>query len=214
MDIFELMKARHAVRQYTTKSIEQEKRTELTKLAEECNEQSGLHIQIFFDEPKCFGGRSGDFKDCQNYIAIVGKKSDGNLDENAGYYGEKIVLKAQELGLNTCWVGVTHGKTVAKVNPGEREVIVIALGYGANQGVPHKSKSLSAVSNVTENLPEWYAKGLEAALLAPTALNQQHFSFILNGDTVRLDPGNGYYPMLDAGIVKYHFETISGHKVQ
>lgn len=123
-------------------------------------------------------------------------------------------MKAQELGLNTCWVGVTHGKNAAKVNSDEKVVIVIALGYGANQGIPHKNKQLAAISNITENLTDWYAKGIEAALLAPTAMNQQKFSFVLEGDTVKLNPGKGSYTMLDYGIVKYHFEIASGHKVQ
>ena len=42
----------------------------------------------------------GKFENVKNYIAIVGNKND---QEKAGYYGEKIVLKCPELGLNTCW---------------------------------------------------------------------------------------------------------------
>ena len=41
----------------------------------------------------------GKFENVKNYIAIVGNKND---QEKAGYYGEKIVLKCPELGLNTC----------------------------------------------------------------------------------------------------------------
>ena len=214
MDVLELMKSRHSVRQYTNKKIEPEKRAKLTEFAQVCNQESGLNMQILFDEPKCFNSllsKVGKFKGCENYIAIVGKKSDPNIDEKAGYYGEKLVLKAQEMGLNTCWAGATHGKGVAKVEADEKQVILIALGYGANQGIPHKSKEISAVSNVTNNLPDWYAKGIEAALLAPTAMNQQKFNFTLQGNTVKASPGKGAYTMLDLGIVKYHFEAVSGH---
>ena len=214
MDVLELMKSRHSVRQYTNKKIEPEKRAKLTEFAQVCNQESGLNMQILFDEPKCFNSllsKVGKFKGCENYIAIVGKKSDPNIDEKAGYYGEKLVLKAQEMGLNTCWAGATHGKGAAKVEADEKQVILIALGYGANQGMPHKSKEISAVSNVTNNLPDWYAKGIEAALLAPTAMNQQKFNFTLQGNTVKASPGKGAYTMLDLGIVKYHFEAASGH---
>lgn len=217
MDILELMKSRHSVRQYTNKKIEQDKRTELTELAEICNKESGLNIQIIFDEPKCFSSlmsKITKFKGCENYIAIVGKKNDADLDEKAGYYGEKIVLKAQEIGLNTCWAALTHGKCAAEISSDEKEVIVIALGYGANQGVPRKSKEFSAVSDRTDDLPDWYVKGIEAALLAPTAVNQQKFSFSLKDDVVRAEAGKGSLTMLDLGIVKYHFEAASGHKVQ
>ena len=150
----------------------------------------------------------------QNYIAIVGKKNDTEVEEKAGYYGEKIVLKAQELGLNTCWVALTHGKSMAEIEADEKQVIIIALGYGENQGFPHESKDIRDVSNVTENLPEWYARGIEAALLAPTAINQQKFSFILKDDVVTAYPGKGANTKLDLGIVKYHFEVASNHKVQ
>ena len=216
MDVLELMKKRHSVRQYTNRKIEPEKRIELTTFAEECNQESGLNIQIIFDEPKCFRALMAKvtrFKGCENYVAIVGKRSDPNAEEKAGYFGEKIVLKAQELGLNTCWTGATHGKSIAKIGADERQIIIIALGYGANPGTPHKGKTISDVSNVTDNLPDWYARGIEAALLAPTAMNQQKFYFTLQGDTVKAAPGKGAYSTLDFGIVKYHFEEVSGHKV-
>ena len=65
----------------------------------------------------------GKFTGVANYIAIVGKKQE---QEKAGYYGEKLVLKCQELGLNTCWVAMTHGQTMAKVEKGQKLLIVIS----------------------------------------------------------------------------------------
>ena len=62
-----------------------------------------------------------------------------------GCYGEQIVLKAQELGLNTCWVAMTHGKSKAEIGRGEKELCLISLGYGCTNGVTHKVKSLSEV---------------------------------------------------------------------
>lgn len=217
MDILELMKSRHSVRQYTNKSIEPEKRTELIKLAEECNKESGLNIQIIFDEPKCFNSvmsKITSFAGCENYIAIVGKKNDAKLEEKTGYFGERIVLKAQELGLNTCWVALTHGKSIAKIKTDEKQVILIALGYGKNQGFPHRSKDFSEVTDMKDDLPDWYKRGIEAALLAPTAINQQKFSFSLKDDVVTIKPGKGPNTKIDLGIAKYHFEVASGHKVQ
>lgn len=217
MEIMEVIKRRHSVRQYTDKRIESKKRDVLDALARECNKKSGLNIQIVYDEPKCFSAffsKVAKFKNCANYISIIGKKSDANLDEKAGYYGEQLVLKAQELGLNTCWVGFTHGKGMAKVESDERQVILIALGYGANQGVEHKNKPLSEISNVTENLPKWYASGVEAALLAPTATNQQRFHIELKGESVKITADNKSFALIDLGIVKYHFEAASGHKCE
>ncbi len=215
MDILDIMKSRHSVRQYTDKKIEDEKRNILNAFAAECNTESGLNIQIIYDEPTCFNSMMapyGKFSGCTNYIAIVGKKSK-DLQEKAGYYGEKLVLKAQEIGLNTCWVALTHGKSMAKIENDEKLAIIISLGYGENQGAAHKNKPLSAVCNITDESPEWFAKGMEAVMLAPTAMNQQKFKFVLKGDQVEAVSTGGFYSKIDLGIVKYHFEAVSGHKV-
>lgn len=210
MDTLELMKERHSVRQYKAKKIEAEKRKVLDDLAAGINKDTGLHIQIIYDEPKCFDSMMahyGKFSGVTNYISLVGEKSDG-LDEKLGYYGEKLVLAAQELGLNTCWVAMTHGKSRAEIRKGEKEVCLISLGYGETSGVPHKSKELSEVCNAKESMPDWFAKGMEAALLAPTAMNQQKFYFEKNGDTVKATCGRGFYTKLDLGIVKYHYDAV------
>lgn len=216
MDILEIMKARHSVRQYADKPIETEKRAILDEMVAEINSQNDLHIQIVYDEPKCFDSfmaHYGKFSGVQNYIALVGKKT-ADLDEKLGYYGEKLVLKAQELGLNTCWVALTHGKSSATIQKGEKLGCLITLGYGTNQGVTHKSKPLPEVCNYSSTMPGWFLDGMEAALLAPTAMNQQKFFFeLVDDDTVKAKCGKGFYTKLDLGIVKYHFEAMTGKKV-
>ncbi len=216
MEILELMKQRHSVRQYKDIAIDPKQRAVLNELIEEINNEEGLHIQIFYDEPQCFDSMMahyGKFTGVKNYIALVGKKSP-KLDETLGYYGEKIVLKMQGLGLNSCWVAMTHGKSKADICKGEKQICLIALGYGETQGVPHKNKPLQAVCNDTTNMPEWFLNGMEAALLAPTAMNQQKFFFELSSDNkINAVCGKGFYTKLDFGIVKYHFEIGSGRKI-
>lgn len=48
MDILDVMKLRHSVRQYKDKKIESEKRETLNELARLCNSESGMNIQIIF----------------------------------------------------------------------------------------------------------------------------------------------------------------------
>lgn len=216
MEILEIMEKRHSVRQYTDKPIEAEKRVVLDGLLREINEKSGLNIQIIYDEVNCFDSfmaHYGKFSGVKNYIALVGKKSK-TLDEDLGYYGEQLVLKAQELGLNTCWVAMTHGKSRAVVGKGEKSVCLITLGYGETQGVEHKSRPLESLCSCADQMPDYFKDGMTAALLAPTAMNQQKFRFELAPDgTVKLTHGRGFYTKLDRGIVKYHFEAASGKKV-
>ena len=214
MNILEAMKNRHSVRQYSEKEIESNIKDELCTLIKQLNNDSGLNMQFVTNEPKAFAGRMahyGKFSGVKNYIAIVGKKGN-NIEEKCGYYGEMLVLKAQQLGLNTCWVGLTFTKvkTAFKINKGEKLYIVIAIGYGQTQGVQHKSKSIEEVTKVSEDMPQWFKKGAEAALLAPTAVNQQKFLFILKDKKVIPKAGFGFYTKLDLGIVKYHFELGAG----
>lgn len=237
MDIFETIKQRHSVRQYEDKKLEPEKRTRLLEEAGRINREAHLHIQLLFDEPKCFNSlmaHYGKFSGVQNYIALVGPKAP-DLDEKCGYYGEQLVLLAQSLGLNTCWVAMTHGKSAARILKGEKQTCLIALGYGKTQGTAHKSRSMEEVTALNGPMPEWFRRGMESVLLAPTAMNQQKFKFTLSGQpasaqisggacTVK-DPskleeciyaapsGTGFYTKIDLGIVKYHFEAVTGKKV-
>ena len=214
MDLKEAMKKRHSVRQYTDQPLEAGIVSALEDEIRACNSEGGLHIQLVRNEPKAFDSfmaHYGKFSGVTDYIAMIGKKS-ADLEEKCGYYGERLVLKAQQLGLNTCWVALTYKKVKSafQVGAGEKLALVIAIGYGKTQGVPHTSKAPEAVMETEGPAPDWFRKGVEAALLAPTAMNQQKFKFTLRGDTVAAKAGMGFYTKVDLGIVKYHFELGAG----
>ncbi|MGN1346767.1 MAG: nitroreductase family protein [Eubacteriales bacterium] len=214
MNLLEAMKQRHSVRQYQEQPLAPESAAALREEIEACNRESGLHIQLVTDEPAAFSGfmaHYGKFSGVTNYIALVGKKSPA-LDEACGYYGERLVLKAQQLGLNTCWVALTYRKVpgVFQIASGEKLTVVIAVGYGKTQGSAHSSKTPEQVSGADGTAPAWFQKGVEAALLAPTAMNQQQFylKYVNNKVTAQAKPG--FYSKVDLGIVKYHFELGAG----
>lgn len=215
MDICEIIKNRHSVRSYQDKEIEKEKVDILQSEIDACNKQSGLHIQLAINEPKAFKTsilNYGKIKNAKNYIVLVGKKTDKDLDEKVGYYGERVVLKAQELGLNTCWVALTYNKGAvqAEIDKDEKLVCVISLGYGTTQGNERKSKTPEKVSNIDSDSPEWFKKGVDMALLAPTAINQQQFYIERNENKVLIESKIGFYAKIDLGIVKLHFELGAG----
>ncbi len=219
MDILQAIQERHSVRVYKDQPIEEEKRAKLQDLAEACNAESGLHIFIRFDDPEGFDSRMahyGSFRNVKNYIVLAGPEGK-DIEEDCGYYGEKLVLEAQMMGLNTCWVALTFNKKMVKklIPDGEQLCMVIALGYGENQGTAHKGKSLDELMATKGSMPDWFRKGAEAAMLAPTAVNQQKFKMgIKDGEPVIRISGKGFYTKTDLGIVKYHFEAASGRKVQ
>lgn len=129
---------------------------------------------------------------------------------NAAFWTKLPVYlqNADELGINSCWVALTYkkGKADVKIGAGEKLYMVVALGYGENQGTAHKVRSITDVSDYKSGDPDWYKAGVEAALLAPTAMNQQKFKFSRSGDKVKAKAGLGFYTKTDLGIVKYHFE--------
>ena len=217
MDIMEAMRERHAVRSYTDQPIEPKAKKALQRKIEEVNREGNLHIQLVCDEPKAFDGfmaHYGKFSGVQNYLAMIGPKGN-DLPERIGYYGEQLVLLAQQQGLNTCWVALTYSKVKSayEVAAGEKLSVVIAIGYGTTQGVAHKSKSATDVSTVEGGgkAPGWFSQGVEAALLAPTASNQQKFHLTLKeGNEVEIKPGTGFYSNIDLGIAKLHFELGAG----
>ena len=144
MDFMEAIKRRHAVRSYEDRPIAADARHEMQELLSQLNLESGLSMQLVLNEPKAFSGfmaHYGKFSGVKNYIALIGKKGPG-LDEDCGCYGEKAVLRAQLLGLNTCWAAMTYQKVpgALRIAPGEKLAAVIALGYGTTQGAAHPVK--------------------------------------------------------------------------
>lgn len=220
MTIQEAIEARHSVRVYKEQPLAKEVVIELQKKIAELNEKGQLHMQLILNEPRAFKGvfAYGKFFGVNNYIVVAGQKSD-DLDERVGYFGEQLVLFAQTLGLNTCWVGLSYTKIPGTyvLGDGEKIACYIAIGYGETQGVCHKIKTVEQVSNINDTTPLWFKKGVEAALLAPTAVNQQKFSFEYKGmkdgrHQVLAKKGFSMigYTQMDVGIAKCHFEIGAG----
>ena len=206
MTFEEAIKARHSVRAYKAQPLAADIVKVLEKEIEEQNRQGHLHIQLIKSN-------------VTNYLVMAGQKAE-DLDERIGYYGEHLVLLAQTLGLNTCWVGLCYSKIPGTYVLEEGEVIkaYIAIGYGETQGVGHKIKTVGKASNASDITPSWFRKGVEAALLAPTAVNQQKFFFeyvpAKDSKPAQVIAKRSFsligYTQLDLGIAKYHFEVGAG----
>lgn len=215
MTLQEAIVARHSVRQYQEKAIETAVVGRLNDEIALCNREGGLHIQLVLNEPQAFNGgmvKYGNFRGVHNYLVMVGPKG---ADEAIGYYGERIVLTAQTLGLNSCWVGLSVGKQPDRytVAAGEKLHCVIALGYGANQGVQHPMRPMEKYYKASGELPDWFRRGMEAAMLAPTAVHQQKFEFeLVDAHTVAARARFSLvgWAKIDLGIVKCNFELAAG----
>ena len=209
MEPMEAIRLRRSVRRYSDTPLPPEVRERLEAYVDQCNRESGLHIQLICNEPAGFGRT---FPSAANYLVIAGPKGP-RLEETCGYYGERIVLFAREQGLDSCWAKMSNAKKAAAytLEDGEEYVIGVALGYGTDTPRERKCKTLEAVTHVSGAMPDWFRRGAEAALLAPTAMNQQAFVLELRPDgTVKARTKPGFFVKIDLGIVKCHFEIGAG----
>ena len=213
MDILEIIEQRHSVRKYTAQKIEPEKVEQLQAEIDAINRESGLFFALVTENEDVFKANQpsyGSFSGCRNFFLLFGGKKEA---EQVGFFGERLVLFAQSLGLNTCWCALTFEKKAIPVAApeGMKLFIVVALGYGETQGVPHKNKPMEKLAAVTDRSPSWFKRGVEAAMLAPTAVNQQRFRLEQVGERgVRAKALLGPCYKIDIGIVKYHFELGAG----
>ena len=207
MTIKEAMSERHMVRKYTNQQIPVDILEKLRQRVQQNNEKNRLEIKLITDDENAIPGIMKLIlaKGVSNYFLMAGPEG---ADEKLGYCGADLMLYAQTLGLNTWWVGGTFSrKNTAAQADGSKVVGIIAVGYGRTQGVPHKSKKAADVSSYEGEKPGWFEDGVNAALLAPTALNKQAFIIWGKGDKVSITCDNGIFTGVDLGLVKYHFET-------
>ena len=220
MTLHEAIQARHSVRNYQHKPLSDDMITTLQNKIAEINSEANLNIQLVTNETKAFRGifAYGKFSGVENYLVLASKKGK-DFDVKIGYYGEQLVLLAQQLGLNTCWAGLSYTKVpnTYHLNPHEHIACYIALGYGTSQGQSHKTKTIEDVSNAGPESPKWFVDGVKAALLAPTAINQQKFFFKYsagNNGKASVAANKKFsmvgYTAIDLGIAKLHFEIAAG----
>lgn len=217
LSIQEAVNQRHSIRSYTSDPIPQKVADDLQATINQCNDISGLNIQLMLEEPKAFGSiifTYGMFKGVRNYLVLAGPE-DENLDYKLGYYGAQVMLRAKQLGLDSCWVGGTYHKVTSlfALRPGDKVRSVIALGYGNGKPVNHRIRKPEEVADLTADTPAWFTKGVDCALKAPTAINQQKFHFALVDGKVHQTTGWGSFNKMDLGIVRYFFEIGAEQEV-
>ena len=209
----EAMVSRHTVRKYLDKPLSPEVVSHLEGVIAHENEVRNLEMCLMRNDTSPFGPllRAVLAKGVQNYVVLAGVDAP-DLEERLGYASGEIMLQAQMLGLNSWWIGGTYNRTrTSRASETDCKVVgIVAIGYGATQGKPHRSKTASQVSSYEGTPPVWFARGVEAALLAPTAINRQAFFIEGTGDEVRITYKKGTFSGCDLGLVKYHFELGAG----
>ncbi len=176
-------------------------------------------------------GHYGKIKGATAVIAFIGDNSDFHIQEKVGYTGEGIILEATSLRLGTCWVGGFFRPEVAallaKIKKNEKVFAVTPIGFASEKisleekimtgfGKTHKRKPLNELVKGLEEKqwPEWIKRALEAARLAPSAVNRQPWRFYVDNESITISVDNlkdtyNIPKRLDCGIAMLHIEIAS-----
>ena len=209
-----MIEKRHTVRKYLDRPLDMDLVDLLKDRIKQNNELYDLTFKLVTNESDGLSSlaRFMSNNSVQNYIILAGKEC-SSLDEKIGYCGADLILYAQSLGLNTWWCGgMFNGKNALKHLDDKNVRVngVIAIGYGKTQGVPHKSKKAEQISHYKGNAPDWFNAGIQALLLAPSALNRQPYIVNGAGNKVSFKVKSGFLSQVDLGIGKYFFELGAG----
>ena len=227
MTLQEAINVRTSRRHYLDEALDGVHIEKLEKLITEYNQLGGFRIQLVLNNGEAFAGftRSyGMLSGVRHYLGFIADSDDPHADEKIGYYGELLVLLATTLGLGTCWIGGTFKKSLTPFKLGEKERLacLITIGnveeaYSSREKFIHKlthrkTKQIKEMFTSDTPAPEWFLKGMEAALKAPSARNKQPVKFTYeNGRTkAAVKDITKFLIALDLGIAKLHFELGSG----
>ena len=217
------------------RSIEADKLSLLDAVCREFMPFSGARACLVTDPVKdVFKGIIGSYgkiKDAPVFIAFVGNMDIPSVQEEVGYTGEGVILEATALGLNTCWVaGFFRPDSVTslvKIKSNERILAVTPVGYShriesweeklmTGFGRHHRRIPVSKLMSKRgqDKLPEWIRASIQAARLAPSAINRQPWGFDVGNDsiTVYVRTGGPEFTVskrLDCGIAMLHIELAA-----
>lgn len=131
-----------------------------------------------------------------HYLIFCSEEKEGCL-ENIGFIGQQLDLFLSGAGLGSCWLGASK--------PEQKEDTtlphIICMAFGKPAGALHrelsefKRKPLSAISEGDD-------ERLEAARLAPSALNKQNWYFIAENNQIHC------YRKKSGSLLKFIYDKL------
>jgi len=232
-DWYPAINARRSRRAYDkSKTISEEVNNKLHEVCSGFRPYNSVRVEYISAPPDDIFANAlgfyGNIKNAPAFFAFVGDMTDPNVQEKMGYTGQAAVLEATAHGLGTCWVALTYNakavKSLVKLGQNEKLICVSPVGYTTETwsfeekvlcgfGANHQRKPLqSMVSGLPEAAwPDWARAAVEAARLAPSAINRQPWAFSIekSGVTVSVKdrgPEFNVARRLDCGIAMLHIE--------
>ena len=230
MDVMQAIETRFSCRAFEAKALSDDVFAELEREVAAVNDESGLHFQLY--GPRENGSaidmsRKMFASNPPAYFAFVAQEG-AEVEEKLGYYGERLVLKAVQLGLGTCWVASTYDRASTRVDlaPGEKLHDVVPLGYAPpKQPLMQRTirNRIRARSKANRDLyrgpyplelaPEWIQAAIQSVQLAPSAVNEQPVLFTQDEPDAPVKAAFSHkrLPLVhtDMGIAKLHFQLAA-----
>jgi len=175
-------------------------------------------------------GPYGKIRGAPAFIAFIGNMENPNVQEQVGYMGEGIILEAEAMNLSTCWVALFRSNMVEPLitlEENEQVIAIASIGYAKQQesieermmtgfGWTHRRKPLSdLVIGFEGNVyPQWILSALNAARLAPSAVNRQPWCLKVDSNSITVSVNSlrreyGVSRRLDCGIAMLHIEIAA-----
>lgn len=225
-----------SVREFKEKDIESKCFNEIEsyiKKSKKLLPELNIELKIFdneetYEKLKNVAGYNGHMIKAPSYAVILSDVKQGYI-ENSGYIGEKLILKARDLDIDSCWVTFNDSDIIKEkldISSNKEVTAIIALGYGIDKNIKNKSGSerLGVEKivymdkwGINTSIDELEERGLldafSYARMAPSTLNRQPWRFIIDGGKIILavkkdDFTSNYEIGIDAGIAMLYFGLI------
>jgi len=232
---YRVIEKRRSRRRFALKPVEVKVLSQIDSICTEFRPFSSARAVLVREAPdtvfKGALGPYGKIKGAPAFIAFIGNMESPYVQEQVGYTGEGIILEAEALNLVTCWVaGFFRPDVVAsltRIDEAERVLAVTPIGYATQRhtleervmtgfGLTHRRRALSGlVTGLDESKwPKWIRVAIEAARLAPSAVNRQPWRFNIEPDSITVSVNTprreyGLSKRLCCGIAMLHIEIAA-----
>lgn len=215
MNIISILNNRKSVRNYLRDEVNVEILNKIImhgENSEALNNNIDVQFKLIVDGhqfSKKIRGHAGYFGkvfDAPHYIVVVSEDKNGFL-ENIGYRMEKLMIKAHELGVSTCWMELLfeHDKMnkILDIKDNYKALVFTPLGYEKASLIDkflkvenHKEKQRRDINEMVTfdkwnnyrksktELESTYIKILDYARLSPSWGNKQPWKFLIDGESL------------------------------
>lgn len=231
------LKNRESIREYKNKSVDEKTLKEVIdygRSLEQCVEDECFNFIIFEEGKKVYntlkgsGGYAGVMIKSPHYIGLEITKDSPQNKIRSAYGMEKMITKAIELNLGTCWISIKDAdenlkKEIYPELEGTMDYL-LAIGYPVpkNPFIDDSGSGRHSVDEVVFNeeigksisYEELEMRGLSDLFyyvrFAPSSHNIQPWRFILKKDKIilTLKDSDSDTNLTDAGIVIYYLEQM------